>query len=502
MAAQHDIASSPMPFFTRIGLNRLRPLLYHKMTWMMLFFGAWYATISLVNHACFRTYALDLGAYTNALYDYAHRQFNDSTVFKPDAENLLADHFDLYLMVFSPLSYVFGTYTLLILQIAFLLLGGLGVYRFLRFRSSDRNLALMGALSFYCAFGVFAALSADYHSNVIAACGLPWFLDAAQRSKWNKALVIYILLLVAKENVALWLFFVCIGMAWLQRHERRNALRMLAFALLGIVYFGTVVAAVMPALSNAQAYPHFHYTHLGKNFGEALVHVFTRPLDTARMLFVNHTGHLHGDYVKTELHLMLLISGLPLLLWRPAYLVMLVPIYGQKLFHDNISMWGVGHQYSIEFVPVMAMGIFDVLSRWTAERTRRTVGVLVVALQLACSIRWMDRTVYYTPKSHVRIYAPDHYFRKYSIHEAHRILQQIPANDVVSAQSPFVPHLSLRDNVYQYPIVKDAQWIVLSRKEAPYPLDQIAFDAHCDSLVKDPSWETVYTDPLIVLRRK
>ncbi len=97
---------------------------------VIAFFAIVYSLISLVNHYCFRTYALDLGAYTNALYDYFHFQWNDSAVFKELGENLLADHFDLYLIIFSPFSLFFGSYTLLIVQIVFILLGGVGVHRY------------------------------------------------------------------------------------------------------------------------------------------------------------------------------------------------------------------------------------------------------------------------------------------------------------------------------------------------------------------------------------
>ena len=41
---------------------------------ILIVFGTVYVLISFVNHYNFRTYALDLGAYTNALYKYAHFQ--------------------------------------------------------------------------------------------------------------------------------------------------------------------------------------------------------------------------------------------------------------------------------------------------------------------------------------------------------------------------------------------------------------------------------------------
>ena len=110
----------------------------------MAAFATIYVLISLVNHYNFRTYALDLGLYTNALWDYAHFQWNDSGVFKQVNENLLADHFDLYLIIFSPFSYIFGSYTLLILQISFVLLGGAGVYRYFLLSEKTKHYALSG----------------------------------------------------------------------------------------------------------------------------------------------------------------------------------------------------------------------------------------------------------------------------------------------------------------------------------------------------------------------
>ena len=108
------------------SFSRLRK---EPFLWVSLLIAACiYTLISWVNHYCFRTYTLDLGAYTNALYDYAHFSWNDSTAFKAIPENLLADHFDLYLPLFSPLIFIFGTYTLLVVQLVAVLFCGIGGY--------------------------------------------------------------------------------------------------------------------------------------------------------------------------------------------------------------------------------------------------------------------------------------------------------------------------------------------------------------------------------------
>ena len=51
----------------------------YKLGLLMGVFALVYGLIAFVNHYCFRTFGLDLGVYTNALYDYAHGQWNDAT---------------------------------------------------------------------------------------------------------------------------------------------------------------------------------------------------------------------------------------------------------------------------------------------------------------------------------------------------------------------------------------------------------------------------------------
>src|SRR5690554_1823649 len=105
-----------------------------------LIFGLLYATISLVNHYLFRTYALDLGLYTNTIYKYAHFQMADSEMIKSVSEPILGGHFDLYLIIFSPLVYLFGTYTLLIVQVVAVVFGGIGVHQFFKKKNPNINL--------------------------------------------------------------------------------------------------------------------------------------------------------------------------------------------------------------------------------------------------------------------------------------------------------------------------------------------------------------------------
>ena len=202
-----------------------------------------------------------------------------------------------------------------------------------------------------------------------------------------------------------------------------------------------------------------------------------------------------------ELHVLLITSGLPFLIKKPQYLLMLLPVYFQKLFHDNYSMWGIGGQYSIEFAPIMAIGIFMVISKFKRIRFRVIMSSVVLFLATASTIRTIDNTIFFTDKSRIRFYQKSHYQRDYDVKSVHKYLLKIPKNANVSAQSPFVPHLSLRENIYQFPIIKNADYIVYSRKEGSYPLLKEEFELKINQLEHSGDWEILYDDDLTILRK-
>jgi len=467
-----------------------------------LVFGVIYSLVSIVNHYFFRTYALDLGAYTNALYDYIHFHWNDSSVFKEVNENLLSDHFDLYLILFSPLSLVFKTYTLLLVQIFFILLGGAGVYRYFSLKGKPGGFALCAALYFYLFFGVFSAVSFDYHSNVIAACLIPWFFCFIRQKRVLATSLLFVFILVSKENVSLWMAFICLGLIaeYRKDHFWRNYL--VCASVLSVFYFLLITAVVMPALSNNNTYPHFNYSVLGNNFLEAFLFLIRHPFESFRTLFINHTHNPFGDYAKAEFHVLVLVSGLPLLLWKPRYLLMLIPIYFQKLFNDTYTMWGIDGQYSIEFAPVMAIGIFSVISDFRNDRISRVISTVVLVTTLICTVRIMDHTMIFTNKSRIRIYQQSHYSRDYDVKKVYEQMARIPGDAVVSAESPFLPHLAYRDRIYQFPMIRDARYIIYSQKEYSYPMEKKVFDSLTKTLETSGNWQILYKDGNVTLLEK
>jgi uncharacterized membrane protein len=400
-----------------------------------------YSLISFANHYNFRTYGLDLGIYTRAVYDYAHFHFNYSEIFKVQKENILGDHFDPILIIISPLYWIFGNHVLLIVQIAFIHVGAFGIYKVALQQLKNKNLSLIITAAFLSFYGVFSALSFDVHTNVFAAMLIPWLFYFFINSKWKKTIVISALILLCKENMALWLIFIGFGLAWLYYKEVQKRNMALIISLISIVYFICITTIIMPALSASGNYAHMHYEVLGNNFSQILNNLFKHPLVAFCMLFKNHSSDSLYDFYKIETHIFVLLSGGLLLFVKPQYLLMLVPIYFQKMFHNNPMIWSVSMHYSIEFAPILVLCFITVLSSIKLEKNKFLFSFIYLALCIIVTIRLCDHTIGFVDKTRIRFYQVDHYKSDFDNQVVYSDFKKIPANAVVSAENMFVPHL-------------------------------------------------------------
>ncbi len=123
----------------------------------LVIFGA----ISLVNHYLFRTYALDLGMFNQAIRNAALFQKPTFTL-SPTGQEMpfLATHFSPIIFLFTPLYYIFGNYTLLIVQIVAVLFGGVGAYFYSKNRmGNDMIIPIIVLIHFFSIWGIYSALT-------------------------------------------------------------------------------------------------------------------------------------------------------------------------------------------------------------------------------------------------------------------------------------------------------------------------------------------------------
>lgn len=478
-----------------------------SLTLVIGLFGIIYCSISLVNHYLFRTYGWDLGIINNSLFDYAHLRWNNAEILYPNFkfDNLLGDHFTLYPVIISPLYWVFGSYTLLLFQVAAILWGGYGVYKFVYQLNSNHKLALLACIQFYSIFGIYSALGFDYHDNVVAAMFVPWLLYYFHKENWINASIYLVLILIGKENMALWAFFICLGLMLLYYKEKKKLIWSAEFAFLSLIYFVGIMHLI-PKLSSGQPnYIHWDFSALGGNMKEVVISIITHPKHAFMLLFENHLNVPEGVGSKSELHYIVLLSGGIALIYRPQFLIMLLPIYGQKMFNDLFVRWGICYHYSIEFAPILAIATAWLVNDLkTTEHKKFWLALGFALLTFVATISVLDHRVsnWYHPENE-RFYDKRHWKNSYEVKPVYENLQLIPANASLSAQSMLCPHLAFREKIYHYPYIGDAEYIALLPKDSnKYPLLETEYQQKIDELRKSPDWTVVVDNGALLIFKR
>lgn len=477
---------------------------------IMAFFLLIYCTISIVNHYYFRTYSLDLGLHNHAMYDYRNFRLNYSLLLMPlfNTRNQLSDHFDLMVVILSPLSFLFGSYTLLLVQIAAVILGGLGVYKYFKSKCLlNSNIPIFALIHFYSIWGIYSALSFDYHSNVIGAMLVPWYLYFFSKKNIRLTIVFFMLIIMCKEIMGLWLFFINLGLLIQDRKDKVLVKRSITFGIVSLLYFYIMISFIIPALSpSGNNYIHFSFDVLGKTPKEAILTILTRFQYVFTLLFESNNPNPNSFAIKTELHLYILLAGGFALFLKPQYLIMLISIYAQKLYNSDPCKWGLNYHYSIEFVPIITFALFT----WVIENdniiNKVKYAIILNIIAFASTMASLDhRYSFYYDRTRASFFDQRHYTQHFDVKLMHKILNNIPSNAKISASSALVPHLSFRDTIYTFPTRINADLIlIIKTRSSTFPQTQKEFEGSLKNIKNDTlNYSKIYdNNELLIYQNK
>jgi len=334
-------------------------------TIILITFATIFSCLSLVNHYNFRTNALDLGMFNHALYSFAHGKMNYFTLdLHGEFPVYLADHFSPLTMLYSPLYYVFGSWTLLLVQIVSVLIGALGCYKVFGIYLPNSRLKCLVLIIFLAQWSIMSALAFDFHNNVVAAMMVPWLYYYYLKEKRTAFLILFLLILIAKENMSLWLIFILVGFVlqkgWyeIKTNWKKYFRFEVPLILFSAVYFYLVVFKLMPFLyDDASRDMVSRIGYHGETAGGLLTSMISNPVETFRLFFVSDSTDPMSLGIKEELHWVVLLSGGLALILRPAFLIMLVPIYVQKMLNGNSAYWGISSPLTGELAVIIVSSL-------------------------------------------------------------------------------------------------------------------------------------------------
>ncbi len=473
---------------------------------MILAYGLYFTDLSVQRHRAFLTNASDLGQIDQAVWNSLQGRPLEFTRRTGEQSIRLTDHVEPLFVLISPVFLLNDNVeALLALQSFVIAFGALAVFWIARARLG-RATHLQGAwhvpaasVAFAAMYLLFPSLQAANLAEFHAVAFVPTFVLFAYyfgiQKRWWLFALFALLLLIDKEEISLLVFMLAgyftlstfnVQLSNWQTLPHRSLAYLktapripLLFTVLSVVWFVLTVFVIIPQFNTLGRSP---YT-CRYGFGEDCPEV-------ARGLFLQERlGYLFQ---------LLASSGFVSLL-DPVSLLLGAPLLLANVISNYPAQYSGTFHYSAPVVPyfiLAAIGGSVWLIRQLEKRNIRYAfgSVVVLAFVLAFGFHL---TAGYTPIA--RAYS----YPTITLHNSlfERFASQIPRDAKVSTTPSLHPHLSHREYLYRYPVVNDADYVLLDVNESDRGIPG-EFRVAYNELVEDGTFGVLHAqDGYILLQR-
>lgn len=412
--------------------------------------GLYYSVCGLLIHLSFHSYGWDLGIFDQVLWSIAHGHgFHYSFRDMP----YLGDHFQPMLVLLAPLVFLkLGAAPILVVQgLAF---GAAVIPLHAATRRLGGPIAAWGlCVAYVVSLGAARAVSFDFHPEcfvpVLAFTAL-WGLSAKRPGVFVAATVA---LLPIKEDVSFLVLGLC-WVAWLGFGQRKPAQWV---AIGAITYFLVVSLVVIPQIANGNSNPLVErYPYLGHTARSIFFHAITRP-----DLIIDHLWN--GDTPRTLLYLCAGTGFLSLLrpkLLPPMLLLLIPPLLAVNDQQRMLELHYGVVPYTYTFL-VAAMVLEAGYLASLIERMRISLPTLRIALPGVAAVLGLVMFAWKSPLPPSFAANTDQFTVNHHSDVAETFVDMVPGDAIVSAQASFVPHLSQRYDVFEFPRITPHSTYVL-----------------------------------------
>jgi len=448
-----------------------------------------YVTIFLVltfsQHAAFHTHALDLGFYDQALWNTAHGRWFASSL-KPFP--LLGAHFSPLLTLVVPLYWIWSDVRVtFVVQTLALALSGLPLYWLAREKWPAA--APLVLLAYYLNPSLHVAGLNQLRGTTLAVPCLALALYGLVKEDRRWIVLGSVLALLSKEDMSI--YVAAFGTYWLVK--KRGWKLGGGLIVLGLLWFLIVPFKIVPHFRGA-GYPYFNkYSYLGSGPGEAIQSLLRDPLIVLRTV-------LSPERLRAAWRVAWPSGFLGLL--APSLLALSLPAFGYLLASTDPVIYTFGDWYPVALQPVLYMAAVVGLL-WLKERgwwqgwAARLAAVYLVVVGL-CAF-WLLSPV--PPAQHADL---SRFMATARARLGHELLDRVPADAVVSAQSDLLPHLAHRTQIYVYPDNLDkVEYAIVDLQSNPYPFSRAArLNDSLQNLLADTTFDLwIEADGYYILRR-
>ena len=438
-----------------------------------------------LKHVSFHSHAFDLGIFSQLIWSAANGYGLRSSIL---GHYFLGEHFSPILYLLVPGYSIWSHPTnLLIQQTIVLSLAAVPLYLLAKSELRSRSWGMLFAFLYLCYQPMRNVNMYDFHPIALATPLLMLAFYLLYKRHDVPFLFVLLVALACKEEIAEIVFIFGAYLFFVQRRRLFGAI----LSASGIAVFFILILAVIPSFRNAPYGFVGRYDYLGDDISSILVTLLTRPIYVlAHVVTENKLDYVWKVFAP--------VGFLSIL--SPSHLLLAVPTLMQNLLSDFPPQYSTSFQYTSALTPFVFISAVFGAKRLVLKRRTDVSGAtphaclsVLPAMLVLLSLAVMDRS----PIWHIRQYGAT----QYSKYVQQRVLSLIPPDASVSAQGPFVPHLTSRRELYEFPVIKQADYILLDSRANMWPLQDEEYFRHVRELIKSPHRIVLSNGSLLLLER-
>lgn len=439
-AAELDAAGQPPATFVQRHVDRLA--LVHPAAYLTLLgalvFAVVFGSLGAQHHRNFGTWAFDMGIYDQGFW-LVSRGKSWNTVRGID---FWGHHLNLIAYAFAPFYWLgAGPSFLYVVQATGLGAGAIPTYLLARDRLRNPWLGLLFAAVYLMYAPIQWIAWANFHPEALVVTPFLFAWWFATQRRWRATFIALVVALSMREDVALAVFMMGVVLWWVLRRDddadRRDRRMALAVGALGVAWYAVATKLVIPAFNRGQQpfYIEYFYGSYGSSTFEIVRTMVERP---DRVV----SDATQPDRLRFYRDLALPLGGLPvtgfvqLLMAGPQ---MLASVIGASPYARMIR-----YQYtSVMIAPIVIASIEGTARIWRYRIVRRFLVAWLLVCAYVTNVAWSPSPI----SANDGVWARSD-VRHETLREA---IAVVPDDASVTATYGLVPHLSHREQIYDWP---------------------------------------------------
>jgi uncharacterized membrane protein len=402
-------------------------------------FSLLFGWLGVRHHGNYGTWSYDMGIYDQGFWQVS-RGRNFMTV---RGLNFWGHHLNAVVVAFVPFYWLgAGPSFLYVVQAGALGAGAIPVYLIARDRFARQWLPLLFVFSYVMYAPIQWISWANFHPEALVVTPMLFAWWFATGRRWTAMFVSVAIVLSIREDAALAMIMfggVVLYRNWMQRH-RRGMMMGGAVALAGVVWYALATQLVIPYFNDwgAPFYVDAFYGNYGSSMPEVVKNIIKRP---DRVL----SDAAKPDRLRFYRDLTLPLAGLPVLALGP--LLVLAPQMLASVITTTPYARQIKWQYtSVMIAPLLVASIEGAWLVWRFQVVRKVLPVYMVCSAWISNVAWSPSPI----SKHYAVWSGSNGDnpRRATLDEAVRL---VPDGASVTATYTLLPHLSQRQEVYDWP---------------------------------------------------